>query len=125
MQHLRLNIADSPLEGGPKAQGDRGIDEPQLHRNASQPGRVVRQRLAVNERMAINALVALGLHQVRQKRFHASTVWREEFADVQYAQGHGGFSGAFLVPRWGLGIHHGHALIQSPQLTLQLGLGDV
>lgn len=79
----------------------------------------------MNEGMAVNALGALGLDQVRQKRFHATPIGREELADVKYAQGHAIPSEAFLVTRRGLGIHHGHALIQSSQLSLQLSLSDV
>ena len=89
VQYVGSELANRTRQRGPKSDGNWCIDQMALHRHAYQPIGVIGQRVAMHQGARVQALGALGGHQIGQKNFHAASVGRIELAYVQYGGTHG------------------------------------
>ena len=90
VQYVGLDAFDGPAKGTAEAHGYGRIDQIELDGHTLQPWRVIQLWIAMDQGICIYSLAPLLVYEVGKKDFHAASVGREEFADVKYAQGHGG-----------------------------------
>ena len=82
MQNVGTDAIDGSGQRATKASRHGRVDQAELHRHAFDPRWIIRFRVAVNQGVGINTLLALFLQQVGKKHLHATAVGRIELADM-------------------------------------------